>query len=92
MKLQTIVSAVLFATVSALSAAGAYAEDTTTGKADKAPAMGMTHDDMTQHHSQMHEQTEAAPKAKAPAGGDKAKAKANAAKDKHKHFHPRDGK
>ena len=90
MKLQTIVSAVLFAVVSALSAAGAYAEDTTAGKTDKTPAMGMTHDDMAQHHSHMQEKTGAAPQAKTPASDDKAKA--NAAKDQHKHFHPRDGK
>lgn len=80
MKLQSALSAVLFATVAALSM-GAQAAD-----ADKAaPAAEMK---AAKPHSHMQEKTGI--EQKAPAAAEPAKK--DASKDKKKHYHPRDGK
>jgi hypothetical protein len=84
MKLHTLISAVLLATVSSLSTV--YAAD-----GDKAPAEAPK----MQPHSHMQEKTGIAPKAAdaAPAEkADKAKPKHDKTKDKNRHLHPRDGK
>uniref|UniRef100_Q47DS1 Uncharacterized protein n=1 Tax=Dechloromonas aromatica (strain RCB) TaxID=159087 RepID=Q47DS1_DECAR len=86
MKLQSALSAVLFATVAALSL-GAQAAD-----AEKAaPAAEMKADQGTKAakpHSHMQEKTGI--EQKAPAAAEPAKK--DASKDKKKHYHPRDGK
>lgn len=82
MKLQSALSAVLFAAVAALSM-GAHAADTEM-KADKTDKGTMA----AKPHSHVQEKTgvpQDAPATTAPA-------KKNAAKDKAKHYHPRDGK
>lgn len=86
MKLQSALSAVLFACVALLSL-GAEAADT-----DKAPAATETKAEQgakaTKPHSHVQEKTGVAQKAPDAA----APAKKNAAQDKTKHYHPRDGK
>jgi len=86
MKLQSALSAVLFATVAALSL-GAQAAD-----ADKAaPAAEMQVGQgakAVKPHSHMQEKTGI--EQKAPVAADPAKK--DASKDKTKHYHPRDGK
>lgn len=83
MKLQSTLSAVLFATVATLSF-GTHAADT-----DKAtPAAEMKAEQGVKPHSHAQEKTgvpQKAPDAVAPE-------KKHAAKDKTKHFHPRDAK
>lgn len=86
MKLQSALSAVLFATVAALSL-GTQAAD-----ADKAPAAAEMKADQgtkaAKPHSHVQEKTGI--EQKAPAAADPAMK--DASKDKKKHYHPRDGK
>jgi hypothetical protein len=86
MKLQSVLSAALFATVTALSL-GAQAAD-----ADKAPPAAEMKADKgamaAKPHSHVQEKTgvpQEAPAAAAPGSQ-------HASKDKTKHYHPRDGK
>lgn len=86
MKLQSALSAILFATVAALSV-GAQAAD-----ADKAPPAAEMKAEQgakaVKPHSHFEEKTGVSQKA--PAAVDPAKK--NAAQDKSKHYHPRDMK
>lgn len=86
MKLQSALSAALFAAVTMLSL-GAQAAD-----ADKAPPAAEMKSDKgsvaAKPHSHMQEKTGI--EQKAPVAADPAKK--DAAKDKKKHYHPRDGK
>jgi len=85
MKLQSALSAALFATITMLSL-GAQAAD-----ADKAPAAEMKAEQgakTVKPHSHMQEKTGV--EQKAPAAVDPAMK--DASKDKKKHYHPRDGK
>lgn len=88
MKLQSALSALLFATVAALSM-GAYAAD-----ADKAaPAAemkGKQPNKAAMPHSHVEEKT-GMPQ-HMPAASDEKSGKPKAGKDKSKHLHPRDGK
>ena len=85
MKLQSALSAVLFATVAALSM-GAHAAD-----ADKAaPAAEMKADQAAKPHSHVQEKTGMAQHM--PAASDEKSGKPKAGKDKSKHLHPRDAK
>jgi len=86
MKLQSALSAVLFASIAMLSLAAQAAD------ADKTPAAAEMKAEQgakaVKPHSHMQEKTGI--EQKAPAAAEPAKK--DAAKDKTKHYHPRDGK
>ncbi len=96
MKLKSILSAGLFAAITALSMGAQAAADTDKAAEAKAPAADVQADKKMKPHSHMQEKTGIAPQATAVAAADKAdKAKASKPKidkDKSKHYHPRDGK
>lgn len=97
MKLNSILSAGLFAAIAALSMGAQAASDTEKATETKAPAAGVQADKKVKPHSHMEEKTGIAPQASAAATtgakADKAQAsKPRIDKDKSKHFHPRDGK
>lgn len=87
MKLKSILSTGLFATVAALSMGAQAASDMDKAAEAKAPATGMQADQKMKPHSHVEEKTGVAPNA-LEAKSDKVKAD----KDKSKHYHPRDGK
>lgn len=96
MKPRSILSAGLFAAITALSVGAQAASDTEKAAESKTPASGVQADKKVKPHSHMEEKTGMAPQVSAAASEEKAdKAKATKPKidkDRSKHFHPRDGK
>jgi Ni/Co efflux regulator RcnB len=87
MKLNSILSAALFAAIAALSMSAQAVSDTDKTVEAKAPVAGVQADKKMKPHSHVEVKTgvpQSAPKAKTD--------KTDPAKDKTKHFHPRDGK
>ncbi len=87
MKLNSILSAALFAAIAALSMSAQAVSDTDKTVEAKAPVAGVQADKKMKPHSHVEVKTgvpQSAPEAKTD--------KADPAKDKTKHFHPRDGK
>jgi Ni/Co efflux regulator RcnB len=87
MKLNSILSAALFAAIAALSMSAQAVSDTDKTVEAKAPVAGVQADKKMKPHSHVEVKTgvpQSAPEAKTD--------KTDPAKDKTKHFHPRDGK
>ena len=97
MKLNSILSAALFAAIAALSMSAQAVSDTDKTVEAKAPVAGVQADKKMKPHSHMEEKTGISPQASSASAAeekfDKAKAsKPKIDKDRSKHFHPRDGK
>ena len=87
MKLNSILSAALFAAIAALSMGAQAASDTDKAAEAKAPVAGVKADKKMKPHSHVEVKT-GVPLSEPEAKVDKP----NAAKDNSKHFHPRDAK
>jgi hypothetical protein len=87
MKLNSILSAGLFAAIAALSMGAQAASDTEKAAEAKAPVAGVQADKKVKPHSHMEEKTGMPQKV-----ADSKVAKPDPTKDKNRHLHPRDGK
>lgn len=87
MKLKSMLSAGLFAAITALSMGAQAAADTDKAAEAKAPAAGVQADKKVKPHSHMEEKTGMPQKV-----ADSKAAKPDPTKDKNRHLHPRDAK